>query len=114
VRDDAQAPGRRIEEPLDRPLPFLDGEEDALPGRTEGEEAVEAGTRVEVGERGERVLVERLAAVPERRDRGGEGTGEVQQVKVPEIGLPSNVFVVKTPLLRPPLSVVTIRSPRVR
>ena len=61
-----------LDEALGDPLALVDGEEDPLAGRPQGEDAVEPTRRrkeVDVGPDG--VFVERGAAVTERRDRRG-------------------------------------------
>jgi methylglutaconyl-CoA hydratase len=69
VGDDAHPAGK---EELDDALPFLDREQDSLARRAEREHPVELAQEFAIGR--ERVLVERRASVPERRERGGECT----------------------------------------
>ena len=62
-----------LDEALGDPLALGDGEQDPFAGRPEGEDAVEPTRRgEEVDVRGDGGLVERGAAVTERRDRRGK------------------------------------------
>jgi methylglutaconyl-CoA hydratase len=66
-----------FDEPLGGPLALVDGEEDPLTGRPQGEDAVEPtrpGKEIDVGPDG--VFVERGAAVTERRNRRGKRAPE--------------------------------------
>ena len=72
VDGDVQAPRGGLDEELGRAAALGNREQDALAGRAQREQPVEAGAREEVDERRERSLVERATAVPKRRGRGGE------------------------------------------
>jgi hypothetical protein len=74
VDRDLQTAGDGLEEELGRALPFPDREQDPLAVRAEREQAVQPPGGEEVGDRTEAVLVERRAALRERRDRGGKSS----------------------------------------
>ncbi len=72
MNGDPQAtPGRREEE-LGHTLSLLDGEQDPLPGRPEGQDAVETPVGEEVEVRAEGILVQGRSVLPERSQRSGE------------------------------------------
>jgi methylglutaconyl-CoA hydratase len=77
VDRDLKPASPRLDEALGDPLALVDGEEDPLAGRPEGQDAVEP-TRPckEVDVRPDGVFVERGAAVTERCDRRGKGASE--------------------------------------
>jgi methylglutaconyl-CoA hydratase len=70
VHGDSESAATCLDEELARPLSLVGPEQDPFAGRAHGEDAVETPSRQELGERGERLLVERRPAVAERR-RGG-------------------------------------------
>jgi methylglutaconyl-CoA hydratase len=72
VNGDLQAPRGRREEELGHTLSLRDGEQDPLPGRPEGQDAVETPVGEEVEVRAERILVQGGAVLPERSQRRSE------------------------------------------
>ena len=71
MHPDEQASVRRLDEQLSRAHPLLDGKQEPLAGRAEGEQAVDAacGEEIDVGPEGH--FVERLPGVAERRESSG-------------------------------------------
>src|SRR5439155_25707117 len=74
VDGDLKPPGAGFEKQLYRAPALGDGQEDPLAGRAERENPVDASLHKEADVGRERLLVERCAAVAERRQRGGEST----------------------------------------
>ena len=74
VDGDLEPSVRRLQEEIGDATPLLDAEQDPLPRRSQREDPVEARVDEEVAERTERVVVERAAVLPQRRDRRGERT----------------------------------------
>ena len=71
VHRDEQASVRRLDEQLSRAHALLDGKQEPLAGRAEGEQAVDAARGEEIDVRPEGLFVERLPGVAERREGSG-------------------------------------------
>jgi hypothetical protein len=68
---DLQPAGGGLDVELRRAAPLLDREQEALAGRPERQEAVHPARREEIDVRADRDLVERFAAVSQRRQGCG-------------------------------------------
>ena len=116
VDGDGEPPGAGLEEVLRDARPLGVREQDPLPRRAEGEQAVEAGAGEEVDVRADSVLVDAGAAVRERRECCGERSPD-QQLNDPVTltgGLSKREAPVSVPRLRPSARVTFSVSPRTR
>ena len=71
VDGDEDAPSRRLDEELGGAHPLLHGQQEALAGRPEGEQAVDSGPREEIDVGTDGRLVQRLACILQGRHRRG-------------------------------------------
>jgi methylglutaconyl-CoA hydratase len=76
VHRDVERPPAGVDEQLGRALPLVDTEQDPLARRAEREQAVEPAGCEELAQRRDRVLVQRSAAVAQRRGSSGQGPAQ--------------------------------------